>query len=67
VLGYLDDLVLIPLGVLVAVKLIPADIMAQCREQARQELAEERPANWLAAVVILGLWLIAAVFIINLV
>jgi uncharacterized membrane protein YkvA (DUF1232 family) len=65
VLGYLDDLVLIPLGLLLAVKLIPADVMAQCREQAQTELAEGKPVNWLAGVVIVGLWLLSAAFVIG--
>jgi len=64
VLGYLDDLVLIPLGVLLAIRLIPTHVMAQCREQARRELAEGRPVNRAAAVVIVCLWLLSAAFVI---
>lgn len=60
VLGYLDDLVLIPLGVLLAIKLIPADVMTHCREQAQRELAQGRPINWLMAVFIVTLWLLSA-------
>ena len=44
VLGYLDELVLLPVGVLVAAKMIPADILAEHRERAR--LASERPRSW---------------------
>ena len=40
VLGYLDDLVLVPLGILAAVKLIPPDVMAQCRVKAAEQAAE---------------------------
>ena len=65
VLGYLDDLVLIPLGVLLAVKLIPADVMTQCRQQAQTELAKGKPVNWLVGVVIVGLWLLSAAFVIG--
>lgn len=39
VLGYLDDLVLLPLGVLMAVKMIPADVLAEHRERAQQASA----------------------------
>lgn len=65
VLGYLDDLVLIPLGVLLAIKLIPAPVMTECREQAQRELTEGKPINWLAAVVIVCLWLLSVTFVIR--
>jgi uncharacterized membrane protein YkvA (DUF1232 family) len=60
VLGYLDDLVLVPLGILLAVKLIPDDVLAQCREQAHAELARGKPLGWIAAVVIVCIWLLLA-------
>jgi uncharacterized membrane protein YkvA (DUF1232 family) len=55
VLGYLDDLVLIPLGVLVVRHMIPGDVMAECRLKA-QGLAE-KPTNWLAAAMVVLIWL----------
>jgi uncharacterized membrane protein YkvA (DUF1232 family) len=58
VLGYLDDLLLVPLGIIVAVRLIPADVMAECREQAK--LAAQRPTNWVAAACIVAIWLALA-------
>lgn len=63
VLGYVDDLILIPLGILLAIKMIPPQVMSECREQAQRELAEDRPVSRAAAVVIIGLWLLAAVLI----
>lgn len=63
VLGYVDDLVLVPLGVLLAIKMIPAEVMSECREQARRELAEGKPVSRAAAVVIISLWLLAAVLV----
>lgn len=35
VLGYLDDMVLLPLGIALAIRLIPTDVWEQCRERAR--------------------------------
>jgi uncharacterized membrane protein YkvA (DUF1232 family) len=61
VLGLLDDLLLIPLGVFVAVKLVPADVLAECRERAREEAAGERPGSRSAAVVIVVIWIALAV------
>jgi uncharacterized membrane protein YkvA (DUF1232 family) len=66
VLGYLDDLVLVPLGVLLAVRLIPAEVMAGCRAQAQSELAEGPPVNRVAAAVIVCIWLLAAALVIAL-
>ncbi len=62
VLGYLDDLVLVPLGIALARRMIPPNIMAECRERARVEIAN-KPVNWVAAGVIIAVWLLLAVFI----
>ena len=61
VLGYLDDLVLVPLGIALAVKLVPAPVLAECRERART--ATERPTSWVAAVVIVIIWLGVALLV----
>ncbi len=60
ILGYLDDLVLLPLGVVVALKLIPAPVMAECRQRARDAAREGRPTNWLVAGLIVAVWLALA-------
>ena len=56
VLGYLDDLVLIPLGVFFAVRMIPEPVLAECREEAHRAI-KEKPTNRVAAAVIVALWL----------
>ena len=61
VLGYLDDLVLIPLGAFLAVKMIPAQVMQESREKARQVVALGKPVNKAAAVVIVLIWIGLAV------
>jgi uncharacterized membrane protein YkvA (DUF1232 family) len=53
VLGYLDDVVIVPLGILAMVKLIPPGVMAESRAAA---LAAEKPAGRTAAVVIVLIW-----------
>ncbi|KQY70187.1 MULTISPECIES: YkvA family protein [unclassified Brevundimonas] len=60
VLGYLDDLLLVPLGIWVAIRLIPPALMAELRESAS---AQARPASPTAAVIVVGLWLLAAVLV----
>src|SRR5512136_1678490 len=48
VLGYLDDLVLVPLGITLALKLIPAQVMAESRERASEIERSGKPVNRLA-------------------
>jgi len=57
VLGYLDDLVLVPLGIALALKMIPPDVMAECRIRAAETLRDGKPRSWVAAVAIVGIWL----------
>src|SRR5918912_1628881 len=67
VLGYLDDLVLVPLGVKLAIKMIPDPVLSECREKAREVMRQGKPVNWVAAGVIVVVWLLlaaAAVFIV---
>lgn len=57
VLGYLDDLVLIPLGIALMIRLTPAKILDGARDQAR--LAYDRPVSYAAAAGIVLIWLLA--------
>jgi len=55
VIGYLDDLIIVPLGIVLAVRLIPADILAEHRAVAAE--ASKRPSNNAAAFVIVAIWI----------
>ncbi|MHA6249742.1 YkvA family protein [Pontibacter sp. CAU 1760] len=57
VLGYLDDMLLLPLGIWLSIKLIPEQVLAHYRQQARQSLME-RKANYVMAAVIVIIWLL---------
>ena len=59
VLGYLDELVLIPLGVMAVRRLIPEEVLAECRMRAMQ--LEAKPKSWLGAAVIIAIWLAIAI------
>jgi uncharacterized membrane protein YkvA (DUF1232 family) len=54
ILGYMDDVVIVPLGILIVIKLIPAEIMAEHRALAAA--AQDRPVSHTAAIVIVIVW-----------
>jgi uncharacterized membrane protein YkvA (DUF1232 family) len=58
VLGYLDDLVIVPLGILLVVRLIPAGVMSELRGKA--EAAGRRPPSLLGLAAVLALWCLVA-------
>ena len=67
VLGYLDDLVLIPLGFMLVIRIIPADVLAECRKQSEEIVGKVTRAGKIAAAVIVVIWILAAAFIVRLI
>lgn len=59
-LGYLDDAIIVPLGILIVVRLIPPEIMTEHRELA--VAAQERPISQTAGVVIACIWAASVIF-----
>ena len=64
ILGYLDDMILLPLGIYLAIKLIPQPLLADCRKKAELNY-EHLPKNWLAGVIIVALWIGTALLLLN--
>jgi uncharacterized membrane protein YkvA (DUF1232 family) len=60
ILGYLDDLILVPLGITLALRWIPAEVMAECRARAEGAMEEGLGPNWLAGGVVVLLWVALA-------
>ena len=58
ILGYLDDLLIVPAGILLAVRLIPPEILAELRAQA--ETTGRLPKSRVGLAVIVAIWLIVA-------
>ncbi len=56
VLGYLDDLILVPLGIALVIRLLPESVLVSAQEQARR--AAGRPTSKLAAGIIVVIWLL---------
>ena len=64
VLGYLDDLVLVPLGLALAIRMIPPEVLAECRDRARAAKPSGKPINYIAAAAIVAIWLVLAALVI---
>jgi uncharacterized membrane protein YkvA (DUF1232 family) len=60
ILGYLDDLILVPLGIAIAIRMIPPKILAECRDRAQVMMTDGRPTSRAAAIVIIGIWILVA-------
>lgn len=67
VLGYLDDLLIVVGGFSLAVRLIPAEVLRECREQAGAEMPAAGSSRILAAVAVIAIWLLVVFGIIRLV
>ncbi len=61
ILGYLDDLILLPLGIALAIQLVPPAVLAECRAQAQEIMRNGKPVSRVAGVVIVLIWLALAV------
>ena len=61
VLGYLDDLVLVPLGVLAVRAMIAEDVMQDCRRRARATLGQRKPTSRAGLAIVVALWIVLAV------
>lgn len=60
ILGYLDDLILLPLGIALAIKLIPEVVLIDCRRLALKFINKEKPVSWVGGAIIVSIWLMLA-------
>ena len=58
VLGYLDDIVLLPIGIWVALKMIPPAVLAECRQQSLKRLNTDQPHSIAATAVVIAVWIL---------
>jgi uncharacterized membrane protein YkvA (DUF1232 family) len=65
VLGLLDDLILVPAGIALCIKLIPAQVLEDHRQRADELMRSGKPVNRAAAVVIVLIWLVFTVWLLN--
>ena len=67
VLGYLDDLLLVPFLIALAVKMIPAGVLEECRAQAAGMWQGGKPKRWLYALPVAAVWAVAALLIVKII
>ena len=65
VIGYLDDIILLPLGIMIAIRLVPPQVMVECRERARTTLSVNRSVRWSGGLIVLFVWAIVGIVIFN--
>ncbi|XID94543.1 YkvA family protein [Paenibacillaceae bacterium WGS1546] len=63
ILGYVDDLLLVPLGIILAIKLIPSRVLEDCRERAEEIMERGNPPNYVMAGIIMVIWIAVAAWI----
>jgi uncharacterized membrane protein YkvA (DUF1232 family) len=63
VLGYLDDLIIVPLGITIALKLIPESILEESRFKAQEKMSEQKPKNWFTGTVFILIWIALTVYV----
>jgi uncharacterized membrane protein YkvA (DUF1232 family) len=65
VFGYLDDLIIVPLGIIVALKAVPKQVLEECRAKAEAANAAGKLRNWYTAFIIIAIWVLVAILIVR--
>lgn len=66
VVGYIDDLIIVPAGISLLIKMIPKEILEECREKARSQSVGKKRSKWIAGAVIILIWLLVIYIILKL-
>lgn len=67
VLGYLDDLIITPVGIAIALKMIPGEVMIDARQKASDIVKQGKPVSKAGAIIVVTLWIIIFVVVIALI
>ncbi|MCZ8521574.1 YkvA family protein [Paenibacillus mucilaginosus] len=57
ILGYLDDIILVPLGVYIAIRIFPKEVLEEYRIKAEQQRKLGKPKNWITGALIIAVWI----------
>jgi uncharacterized membrane protein YkvA (DUF1232 family) len=64
ILGYLDDVIILPLGIMFALKMIPKDVISDCEVKANEMMKNGKPKNWIVGSLIILIWLVIILWIV---
>ena len=64
ILGYLDDIIIIPAGIALALKMIPQEVMVDARRRADELFGKEKPISRIGALIVISIWIIIAILVI---
>jgi uncharacterized membrane protein YkvA (DUF1232 family) len=64
VLGYLDDLVVTPLGIVLALKMVPPEVMVDARRQAEELMQPRKPISRAGAIMVVAIWLVIIIAVV---
>lgn len=67
VLGLLDDLLIVPLGIALSIRLVPGGILAECRQKAQKNLSGTNALGRKAAAVVVSVWLLVLVLLVRMI
>jgi len=67
ILGYLDDVIIVPAGVALAIRLIPAEVLEEARENAKQAQGPERSVGYVGLTIIVLVWMVILIGILRLI
>lgn len=62
ILGYLDDLILVPLGIYIALRLYPKEVLEEYRTKVEEQRKLGKPKNWITGILIIAVWIGFAVW-----
>jgi uncharacterized membrane protein YkvA (DUF1232 family) len=57
ILGYVDDVLIVPVGIYLALKMLPQSVIRDSTKLAEEQLLSDKPKNWYAAAIILMIWI----------
>ncbi|WP_409300638.1 YkvA family protein [Peribacillus sp. SCS-155] len=55
-LGYLDDVILLPIAIMLALKMVPKNVLSHCEDKAEELMKKGKPKNWIAGSIIVLIW-----------
>lgn len=65
ILGYLDDVILVPIGIMIALKMIPKSVLTDCEVNAEEMMKNGKPKNWIVGSIILLIWVLIIIWAIS--